>query len=238
MMNKPTVRENSDWLFPATRWDAAPQVSRFREALDLSPAAERRLTTPVDVGSVPTTVFRSRDYGQSVERLGGAQVPATQWSPNEHMLVEREDGRLWMLVRTRYGIGESHSSDGGRTWSPVRDTGLEHPASRFFVRRLRSGALLLVTHQHATERTGLVARVSVDDGNTWRGGLVVDERAHVSYPDATQTPDGEIHLVYDRERHGAAEILLATFREVDAAAGRDVSGDVRTRVQVGASAAT
>jgi hypothetical protein len=234
MMNKPVVDGNGDWLFPATRWDREPSLPQQVDDEDLDLTAEEvaRRTTPVDAGTVPTTVYASHDDGQSVERRGGAQVPGTQASPNEHMLAELADGRLWMLVRTDYGVGESFSSDGGRTWTPVRDSGIEHPPSRFFLRRLDSGALLLVTHEQATERTGLVARLSTDDGDSWRGGFVIEERESVSYPDGVQAADGRIHIIYDRERHGAREILAATFREADAEAGEAVSSDVRRRVLV------
>lgn len=232
MMNKPTVLQNGDWIYPATRWDLRPQVRGYRDTLGLSGDDIDRLTTPVDAGSVPTTVYRSRDYGQSVQRLGGPQVPGSQWSPNEHTVVEREDGRLWMLVRTSYGIGESFSSDGGHSWTPVRDSGIEHPASRFFVRRLGSGALLLVKHASATERTGLVAFLSTDDGQSWKGGFAIEDRESVSYPDAVQDPDGRIWLVYDHDRYGVGEILVATFREADVAAGEAVTDSVRRRVPV------
>ena len=36
------------------------------------------------------------------------------------MLIERRDKSLWMLARTRYGIGSTVSDNGGRTWSAPR----------------------------------------------------------------------------------------------------------------------
>ena len=71
------------------------------------------------------------------------------------------------------------------------------------------------------------AFLSDDDGKTWRGGLLLDERSSVSYPDGFQAPDGLIHILYDWNRHTDAEILLAKFREEDVLAGKLVSRDAK-----------
>jgi hypothetical protein len=141
------------------------------------------------------------------------------------MLIERRDGSLWMLVRTLYGIGESVSTDRGRAWSPGQDSGLGGPGARFFIRKLRSGRLLLVNHYQFTKRDHLTAMLSDDDGVTWYGHLLLDERDHVTYPDGIETDDGLLYIIYDRDRLGRKEILLAAFREEDVAAGRIVSSD-------------
>jgi hypothetical protein len=65
--------------------------------------------------------------------------------------------------------------------------------------------------------------LSEDDGKTWYGHLVLDERADVSYPDGVERSDGVSYVIYDRERTGAKEILLATFTEDDVAAGEPTS---------------
>lgn len=228
MMNKPVATSNDrSWIYPATCWDRPPQTFHFADEIDLSVDAIRDRTTPVHIGRTPTSVYVSDDYGQSVTEVGGPQVPAGVASAPEHMLVELQDGRLWMLIRTRYGIGESFSSDGGSTWTPVQTSGLDHPTSRFFIRRLNSDSLLLVKHDSRTERTDLTAYVSRNDGESWIGGFRIDTRDAVSYPDAIQAPDGLIYLIYDRDRKGAGDILMATFRESDVEAGQAVSGDVR-----------
>jgi NAD(P)-dependent dehydrogenase (short-subunit alcohol dehydrogenase family) len=93
------------------------------------------------------------------------------------MIVERRDGSLWMLVRTNYGIGETVSTDQGRTWAPITPTALPHTPTRFFLRRLVSGRLLLVKHGPLTGkpvgRKQLMAYLSDDDGRTWQGGINV-----------------------------------------------------------------
>ena len=65
--------------------------------------------------------------------------------------------------------------------------------------------------------------VSHDDGKTWSEGLLFEERDKCSYPDAVETEDGRIYIVYDRERYEAREILLASIREKDILAQNLVS---------------
>ncbi len=144
---------------------------------------------------------------------------------DEHMIVERRDGTLWMLVRTATGIHEGVSADGGRTWSPLQPSPIPHVCSRFFIRRLASGRLLLVRHDPGEghlarpgswgDRSHLTAYISEDDGRTWRGGLLLDERLGVSYPDGDQTADGTIFLIYDYQRYKDRQVLLAVFSEED-----------------------
>jgi len=151
------------------------------------------------------------------------------------MIVERNDRSLWMLLRTSYGIGESVSSDRGKTWSPLARSPIRHPSARFFIRRLDSGSLLLVKHGpigEQTDRSRLTAYISKDDGLTWTGGLVLDERKNVSYPDGQQAADGSILIIYDHSRTGDREILMAKFRESDVIAGTADSPTVRLRMKV------
>jgi hypothetical protein len=114
----------------------------------------------------------------------------------------------------------------------LKPSGILHTPSRFFVRRLTSGNLLLVKHgplDTRTSRSHLTAYLSNDDGKTWSGGLMLDERLGVSYPDGQQTPDGLIRIIYDYGRVTDRNILMAAFREEDVAAGKDVSHAVRLR---------
>jgi hypothetical protein len=136
------------------------------------------------------------------------------------MIVERTDGTLWMLARTAKGIMQSESPDGGRTWSePSFPEGIRHPVARFHVRRLASGRILMVKHGETIDahqgRSKLTAWLSEDEGETWKGGLMLDERTGISYPDGFQAPDGTIYISYDRNRATDGEILLARFTEAD-----------------------
>ena len=219
MMNKPVVLSTGEWLLPASVWSNEPNVEEehIRDAADGS-------------GS---NVVVSSDEGVSWHYRGGVDIPGRRC--DEHQVIERRDGNLWLLARTTYGIGESVSTDGGRTWSPGRPSWIPHvPTARFYLRRLASGRLILVKHTPPDGRTRshLTAYLSEDDGHTWQGGFLLDERRGVSYPDGTQAGDGTIHLIYDFERKGAKQILMATLTEADIIAGQAVSDRVRLRVVV------
>jgi hypothetical protein len=161
---------------------------------------------------------------------GSLQFP--DWEFDEHMTVELRDGRLWMLARTKGQPHESFSNDGGKTWSEPRQAAtVQNINARFFLRRLQSGRILLVKNGSPTERLAkrshMSAYLSEDDGQTWKGGLLLDERSAVSYPDGFESPDGLIHVLYDWNRHTDAEILIAKFREEDVLAGKIVSKDAK-----------
>ena len=258
MMNKPTVLKGGDWLLPIAVWRHKPS----RE-VPWDPAVridEKYLKW--DPARVGTHVYRSRDAGATFEHLGTADVPEVR--SDEHMIVERKDGSLWMLVRTgstteegdarlnQAGISESISTDGGRTWSPGKPAAIPHIPSRFFIRRLASGKLLLVKHNPRMDsawlqpgvpngsqrRSHLTAYLSDDDGRTWSGGLLLDDRLVVSYPDAVQAPDGRIFLTYDYNRKTDKEILLAIFTEEDVASGKVVDRRSRLRVLINQATGT
>ncbi len=226
MMNKPTVLSNGDWLAPVAVWTMQPSATK----------GKRPVTAPDAIINLPelqySNAFCSRDQGQTWQLLGQPDVPDRQC--DEHMFVERNDGSIWVLVRTRYGIGQSFSTDGGKTWSPGEPSGIPHPVARFFIRRLNSGNLLLIRHDppDGKKRSDLKAFVSTDDGKTWSGGLMLDERLNVSYPDAVQAPDGTIYAIYDYDRMGQKKIYMAVFTEADAASGSLASDSGRLRILV------
>ena len=181
----------------------------------------------------------SRDRGNTWDALGRVIVPDRIF--DEHSIIEWRDGSLWTLVRASYGIGESVSNDRGKTWFEGRRSSIPHVNSRFFIRRLNSGRLLLVTHNPPDQksRSHLIAHLSDDDGKTWQGGLMIDVRAGVSYPDGVQAPDGTIYLIYDFERTRGKQILMATFTEADVAAGEwSATASARQRVVINQAAGT
>ncbi len=203
MMNKPTFTSRGEWLLPCAVWNyRGVKPGQAHDEL----AAER-----------VSGVYRSCDGGATFRFIGGADVDNRSF--DEHMIVERRDGSLWMLVRRRDGIGQAVSRDGGVTWRQEGRAVLPGPDARFFIRRLSSGSLLLVNHINFTGRNNLCAQLSFDDGATWQGALMLDARPQVSYPDGSQDERGRIRIVYDRERHGAREILMASFTERDVLAG-------------------
>ncbi len=205
MMCKPLALSSGEWVLPISKWREHDHSAQM---------------------------IVSSDVGKTWSLRGACNVPLADRQYDEHMFVERRDGSLWLLVRTKYGIGESVSSDLGKNWPDVTPSGIQHPTSRFFISRLNSGNLLLVKHgpiDARTSRSHLTAYISKDDGRTWSGGLLLDERLGVSYPDGQQTPDGLIRIIYDYNRVSDRNILMATFREEDAFAGKVTSGSVKLR---------
>lgn len=191
MMCKPLILKSGDWVLPASTWRETDHSARL---------------------------VLSKDQGETWEVIGGVHVPKEYRSFDEHHFVEKKDGKLWALLRTNYGIGESFSSDSGKTWSDLEASFIAHPSARFFIRRLQSGNLLLVKHGPIAVKTGrshLMAFISKDDGATWSRGLLLDQRNKVSYPDGQQTADGTIYITYDRSRTGDQEILMTHFTEND-----------------------
>lgn len=220
-LNKPTVLKNGDWLLPVSDWHK--KTAR---------------------------VFASMNEGASWKARGSLHFP--DWEFDEHMMIELRSGagvppagsgnpgetpgpHLWMLARTKGQPHESFSNDGGKTWStPKQAATVQNVNARFFLRRLKSGRILLVKNGSPAERlqkrTHMSAWLSEDEGQTWKGGLMIDERNAVSYPDGFEAPDGLIHILYDWNRHTDAEILMAKFREEDVLAGKIVSKDAKLRM--------
>ncbi len=221
-LNKPTVLRSGEWMLPISLWQR--KVINPKELRNLYPEldADRK-----------AHVFVSTDQGASWHHRGGIVFP--DFSFDEHSIIERRDGSLWMLARTGKGMYESVSRDSGKTWSEPTFA-YPHTVSRFFIRRLASGALLLVRHGaidvKLPKRTHLTAMVSDDDGKTWTGGLLLDGRDGVSYPDGFQAPDGSIFISYDRERAREREVLMARFTEEEVRAGKITSPDSKLQILV------
>jgi len=240
MLNRPTVLKNGDWLLPIGLWRDNTNVPNVTfDPTAIAPYTNALLSH--DLGEERgSNVYRSRDQGKTFERIGQVRIPGTR--VDEHMIVERRDGSLWMLLRNTAGIAQSVSTDGGRTWSEgsIYLQGRTHANRRFFLRRLQSGALLLVRNNPPDgQRSHLSAFVSDDDGATWKGGLLLDERES-SYPDGVQAADGTNYIIYDHQRYtlnkegrkGVGSVVMAAFHEDDVRAGRAVTDKVRLRVVI------
>ncbi|MDH4477302.1 MAG: sialidase family protein [Verrucomicrobiaceae bacterium] len=214
-INKPIVRKNGEWILPVSlhdRWNIDKPFADYYHELDAVRGSN---------------VFVSDDEGASWRYRGGIIFKDSRF--NEHSVVEIQDGTLWMLSRCKKEIAQSFSADGGKSWQP-QSTAFPHVDSKAVIRRLQSGNLLVIRHgQDMTKATDgrkeLTAFLSTDDGKTWSGKLLLDERDNVSYPDIAQAPNGGIYVHYDRDRYGAAEILFARFREEDVQAGKLISKD-------------
>jgi hypothetical protein len=224
MMNKPTVLTTGEWLLPTAVWDHEPYRDDMKSEMS-------------------SNALCSEDGGKTFAIRGGADIPDRAF--DEHMFVERKDDSLWVLVRRGDGMGESTSTDRGRTWTPGSGCVIAGPGTRFFIRRLASGRLLLINHadfmsregvEDFTPRNNLAATLSDDDGKTWSDPLILDSRMKVSYPDGLQTEDGTIYSIHDHDRGGKSEIIMSVFTEEDIMAGKIVSSQGRLGVIVNSRA--
>lgn len=228
--NKPFITRDGTWLYLIEHFGPKTRRGRFARGTPMEP----ELTF-----SLPqlhhANVFASQDGGRTLRFLSHARIPEADRTFQEHMIVEKADGLLWMLGRTRYGIGEAFSRDQGRTWTEMAPAkGIKGPSSRTFFKRLDSGSILLVKNgqeiNQPAKRTHLTAFLSEDDGATWPHRLVLDER-ETSYPDAVQDQKGTIYIVHDHERTGAKEVSFHRLTEADIKAGRVVAqGSVLGRI--------
>ena len=209
MMCKPIALKNGEWLFPLAHWTEAPSAC----------------------------FYASKDSGKTFKYRGGATIPEKCRLYDEHQAVEKANGEVVVYIRGNWGKEVSHpwqavSKDGGKTWSESEHATFDHTSSRIFVTKLKSGNWLLIKHGAIDKNIGrreLMVFISKDEGKTWQGGLMLDERENISYPDGQELPDGRIIVVYDRNRLSDKEIHFAEFTEADALAAKDVSGKVRLR---------
>ncbi|MDR1061608.1 MAG: glycoside hydrolase [Clostridiales bacterium] len=226
MINKPTALSNGEWLFPVSAW----ALNLLKHVPNLAtPHAERK-----------PYVYKTADTGKTFTCLGGAKVAYRSY--DEHQILELKDGRLLMAIRTSVGIDKSYSEDGGLTWSDSYHW-LGNPNSRIFLQRLSSGNILLVNHYKFAGRNNLTAMISDDEGETFKGNLILDGRDNVSYPDGKEGENGFVYIVYDHERgcfcesyekarEQAREILMAKITEEDILAGKSVSKESKLRVTI------
>ncbi len=200
MMNKPTVLSTGEWMFPLAVWNN-----------NLGPLPSH----PNPDEPKGSFAYVSYDNGKTFKKLGGADVDNR--SCDEHMFLEMTDGILRCFVRTDYGIGAADSYDCGLHWGNSFDTGYGGPCSRFHIRRLSSGRILLINHYNFNGRNNLTAMLSDDDGKTFPHRILLDERKDVSYPDVAIDSEGMINITYDRERGAFCSCLddvLSCAREI------------------------
>lgn len=218
MMHKPTVLSTGEWAFPIAVWNYEIRVLTPNYDSDITPKG--------------SYMYITDDNGKTFKKLGYADVENRHF--DEHAFLEMNNDVIRVFVRTTYGIGAADSYDFGHHWGKSFDTGYKGPCSRFHIRRLPSGRILLINHYDFTGRNNLTAMLSEDDGETFPYRLLLDERNYVSYPDAALSKDGRIHITYDRERgafcsrfddimNSAREILTACITEEDIINGTLVS---------------
>lgn len=209
MMNSPVyIKEINSALFPISLW---------------KPWTENYTNDPNYIGDGTFAYIRKYEGDKSdtsISLLAEIEVdPDSIRKCDEHMIAQvTTEGDLLCLIRTKAdsAVYYSRSGDFGKTWSKAEPYTAVWPttSSRFHLAKLKSGRLLLIMND-SKKRTNMTAFLSEDGGYTWPYKLLLDDREKVSYPDADQTDDGTIHIVFDRDRFGAKDILYCRITEAD-----------------------
>ena len=183
------------------------------------PSREQKPATGPDYGWNDTVVYYSDDKGatwqvsEDVLSLRLETENVTRHGAIEPVMIELNDGRIWMLVRDRQGrLWESFSGD-GRRWPALQRSAFISSDSPAELQRLRDGRLVLFSNgcqfwanprSYAMGgREVLHGAISRDEGQTWRGFREVLHETNIpaqrgdrgaAYPSAAETQDGKIVL--------------------------------------------
>lgn len=169
-------------------------------------------------------VDRSEDGGKTWTRSADFEIDRTKFEGKgiiQPTLWESEPGKVHAMLRsTCKKILRTDSEDGGKTWSPVYDTGLPNNNSGIDAVRLQDGRLLLVYNVSAgnwSSRTPIDLAVSEDNGKTWKTIAHLDAdpdpRSEFSYPAIIQKKNGDVVITYtyQRERMRCWQIPLSAL---------------------------
>ena len=169
---------------------------------------------------LPMSVSTKAGEGGGMWRLepdGNTWTPLGIMKHGEQLsVIERDNGDLFALSRSRPFVLASVSSDKGASWGKTRKTDLRCPDSGTVMIRLKSGRVLLAHNDNNGEdRSTLALRVSEDEGRTWKYHRILEMDldlvgAEFSYPCLIQAADDTIHISYTFRRFS---IKHAAFNE-------------------------
>ncbi len=129
--------------------------------------ANRDMIQTKDGRVIFTTMRMQHDPGRHAVLTYSSTDDGATWKPSnlidlggrghhggvtEPTLVELNDGRIWMLIRTNWGeFWSAYSSDGGRFWSIIQPSGIPASSAPGLITRLASGRLVLVWNRPLPE---------------------------------------------------------------------------------------
>ena len=157
-------------------------------------------------------VERSVDNGETWSKHGPIIYPGEAYAAIQPAIVPVGGNRLRMFVRTTKRIGKiaaADSSDGGKTWSPLRATELPNPNSGIDAVGLKDGRIVMIYNHTASGRSPLNLGVS-SDGEKWQMFQVLEsEPGEYSYPAIIQSQDGALHAVYTWNRKRIKHVVVS-----------------------------
>lgn len=135
----------------------------------------------------------------------------------ENRILALPENQLLSLVRTEVGnFWQSHSSDGGQTWSAIQETPIpclgSSPADLLL---LEDGRVLCTYGNRKRDPMGVRACLSEDGGQTWNLEeeiILRDDATHhdMGYPSSQQLNDGSILTVYYWQDENQVRHLVST----------------------------
>ena len=166
-------------------------------------------------------VWLSRDEGTTWTWQSDIPVRA-----GEMHAIQAADGTILVQVRdkvtttnaagvaltTNTGTRQTESADGGRTWTPQHDIGVQGYPSHLLRRRDDS---LVMTYGYRTKPYGVRARVSRDHGRTWGAERVLTADGatdDLGYPTTVELADGALLTVWYEVPAGSRFAVLRQAR--------------------------
>jgi sialidase-1 len=154
----------------------------------------------------------------------------------ESTVVQLNNGRLWMLMRTNWGVfWETYSDNEGLTWKEFKPTKIDASSAPGILTRLQSGRLVLVWSRYFPEgkkeyplsggdgnwsevpvsnhREELSMMFSNDDGKNWSTPVVIaritKKGTQLSYPYIFEAKPGELWI----STHFAGNLRIKLFEK-------------------------
>lgn len=162
---------------------------------------------------------RSTNDGKSWKVIGEIPKPKDLVSsPVEPHVLELKSGKLIAMIRnepkdiTQCFLLQSESTDGGKTWSTMRSTGIwGYPPHLIQL----SNGWLLVVYGYRRDPFSERACISKDEGKTWdlENEIILTNAASrdLGYPSSAQLNDGSILTVfYQAPKFGEPACLMST----------------------------
>ena len=156
-------------------------------------------------------IIYSDDHGKTWQ-LGGVHEILT----NESTVAELEDGSVIQNMRSYHGKGNravAVSKDGGESFEKLYlDDALKSPVCQASILRFSWEAdgqgILLFSSPSDKKRTGMMVRMSFDDGKTWPASKLIYKKGS-AYSNLIKLSDDTVGLLYEKD--GYSSITFATF---------------------------
>lgn len=132
-------------------------------------------------------------------------------------VLVHKNGDLQIIARTMQDVlVTSWSKDEGKTWSPLKSTGLPNPNSGTDAVTLKDGRHLLV-YNHSTNKgeqpkgRNLLNLAVSENGIDWKIVLTLENEPKpdgYAYPAVIQTSDGMVHITYTYNRRSIKHVVV------------------------------